>query len=82
MNPGGKLFIRDGITDLKNQHHATLATEKWSTKILGFNKTENQLHFFSSTFIKEIADSENLDYQMIAHSDTTSNVLFILKKHA
>lgn len=79
LNEGGQIFIRDGITD-SPQHAATLSTEKWSTQLLGFNKAEQPLHFFSSSFIHQIAASENLSCQMISHSEHTSNVLFILQK--
>ncbi len=80
LNAGGILFIRDGITDFAGQHEATLKTEKLSTGVFNFNKTANDLHFFSARFIEEMARANQMDYQMIRHSDTTSNVLFILRK--
>lgn len=80
LNSGGIIFIRDGITDAAHGHSKTLKTENLSTKIFGFNKTENDLNFFSSDFIRSIAQENSLEYEMIPHSAKTSNVLFILRK--
>lgn len=77
----GIIFIRDGITDFKDKHNKTQWTEKLSTGLFGFNKKENEFHFFSSDFIVRFARDHGLSYHMETHSDNTSNVLFILKKN-
>lgn len=80
LNNNGILFIRDGITDLKDRHGLTKTTEFLSTRLFSFNKKENDLHFFSSAFIRQFAQQNNLTVEMQEHSGKTSNVLFILRK--
>ncbi len=79
LNPDGILVIRDGVSD-DQKHSQTKITELLSTKIFSFNKKENQLHFFPSTFIHQIAASHQLKLEEFTHSTTTSNRLFILRK--
>lgn len=80
LNPGGILFIRDGITDLTEKHKNTKTTEKLSTGLFAFNRKEDEFHFFSSQDIRDFASKHGLGYEMQAHSNNTSNVLFILRK--
>ncbi len=80
LSENGLLIIRDGITDLNKRHETTLKTEKYSTSIVGFNKKTRDFNFFSSQFIKEFANKNNLEYKMEEQSQKTSNVLFILTK--
>lgn len=80
LNPGGILFIRDGVTDLDGRIKNTERTEKLSTKLFKFNKTENDLEFLKISEIKAFAEQNNLTFELLEHSKTTSNVLFILRK--
>lgn len=80
LNPGGILFIRDGVTDLDGRIKNTERTETLSTKLFKFNKTENDLEFLKISEIKAFADKNNLTFELVEHSKTTSNVLFILRK--
>ena len=80
LTENGIIIIRDGITDLEERHQKTQLTELFSTKLLSFNKKEDDFHFFSSESIKIFAKKYNLSYQMEEQSSKTSNVLFILKK--
>lgn len=80
LNENGLIFIRDGITDNPERHMLTQRTEKYSTSIAKFNKTTNQLFFFSSEDIFKFAKENKLKCQMIEQSKKTSNVLFILQK--
>jgi len=80
LNDNGLIFIRDGITDYADRHVFTEKTEKYSTSIAKFNKTTNQLSFFSSEDIFKFAEKNHLKCQMIEQSKKTSNVLFILQK--
>ncbi len=80
LNDNGIIFIRDGITDLEKRHKTTRNTELFSTKILQFNKKEDEFHFFSSDFIKSFATQNKLAFEMAEQSQKTSNVLFILRK--
>lgn len=78
--PGGIILIRDGITDLEGRHERTRLTEKFSTRLLKFNKASAPLNFFSSKDIVNFARNKNMTYKMIEQSPKTSNVLFILDK--
>ena len=81
LSEDGIIFIRDGITDLNSRHNRTKKTEKYSTKIINFNKTTNDLTFFSSEEIFNFAKKNNASCKMIQQSKRTSNVLFILRKN-
>ena len=76
----GIIFIRDGIADDRNHHKNTERTEFFSTKLLGFNKTTADLHFFTRSFIELFAQNNKLSCEIIPQSKTTSNHLFILRK--
>ena len=78
----GMILIRDGITDLEERHFVTEKTERYSTQIIGFNKTTDALSFFSSKDIFNFANKEGLNCEMIEQSKKNSNVLFILRKRA
>ena len=80
LNPGGILFIRDGVTDLDGRIKNTERTETLSTKLFKFNKTANDLEFLKISEIKAFAEKNNLTFELAEHSKTTSNVLFILRK--
>ncbi|MEO6685834.1 MAG: class I SAM-dependent methyltransferase, partial [Dyadobacter sp.] len=80
LNPGGIIFIRDGITDLKEKHKNTERTEALSTGLFSFNKKDSEFHFFSSSDIRTFAKKNQLDFEMQEHSKNTSNVLIILRK--
>jgi hypothetical protein len=58
----------------------TKITEILSTNVFGFNKSENPLEFISEIQINEFAKSKNMSVEFIKHSNTTSNVLIILRK--
>ena len=78
LNKGGVLIIRDGDTSLHERHHRTEQTEKWSTEILKFNKTDGPLCFLSKGEIEEIAISNSMDIQIRESNSQNSNTLFIL----
>lgn len=80
LNPGGILFIRDGVTDLDGRIKNTERTEQLSTKLFKFNKTENELEFLKISVIRSFAEEKNLTFELMEHSKTTSNVLFVLRK--
>lgn len=80
LNENGIIFIREGITDLTTRHKRTLRSEWFSTRLLGFNKTETELCFLSRDFIEDFAKKNRLSCKMKEQSATTSNVLFILQK--
>ena len=81
LDSGGILVIRDGDKELEERHKGTKITEFFSTKLFGFNKTSGQgLSFLSGTFIKEIAETQEMEYSKVDNTKHTSNVIFVLKK--
>lgn len=80
LEPGGRLIIRDGVEDLAQRHQGTRRTEKWSTQIIGFNKTQNELHFINRSFVTEWAVNNNMQLQVIDNTKNTSNLIFVLDK--
>ena len=80
LNSNGIIIIRDGVSDYIERHKKTILTEFLSTKILNFNKKNQELCFFAINDIKNFASKNNLSFEMIDHSKKTSNVLFVLKK--
>jgi len=80
LAPGGVLILRDGIKELKERHEGTKRTEVWSTRILGFNKTQNALHFLSRAFIEQWAAEKNMSVATLDLTRKTSNLIFVLHK--
>lgn len=81
LNEGGMLIIRDGDSDLKERHEGTVWTEKFSTQIIGFNKTTNEnLTFLSGTDIENIAHEYGLRVERVDLTQKTSNIIFIIRK--
>lgn len=80
LNPGGILFIRDGVTDDTGRHKNTRLTEWMSTKLFSFNKKRGPFHFFSREDIRQLAARYGLEVEERTHSEKTSNMLFILSR--
>ena len=80
LNAGGRIIIRDGDSGKAERHKATAMTEVWSTKIVGFNKTDGGLHFTSTPELARIARELGMEIHA-AHKDTrTSNTVYILSR--
>ncbi len=77
---GGTLIIRDGVEELKERHKGTKRTEMFSTRIFNFNKTQNELHFISRSFIENWAQQKGLTVSVIDNTKKTSNLIFVLRK--
>jgi 1-acyl-sn-glycerol-3-phosphate acyltransferase len=80
LNDGGVLIIRDGDSSVEEKHNRTMLTEKWSTRIMKFNKTDGPLCFLSRNMIAGIAEAEGMDLQCLKNGGSTSNTMFILTK--
>ncbi len=80
LSENGMIIIRDGDRDLQERHKGTKLTELFSTKIIGFNKTENQLHFISRSEIENFAAKHNLKAEVIDNTKLTSNIVMVLRK--
>ncbi len=80
LTDNGLMFIREGITNLEEKHKKTQLTEFFSSKVMGFNKKENDFHFISVEYVQAFAAKHRMRFEMQEHSRNTSNVLFILRK--
>jgi len=76
--PNGMIVIRDGDASLQKRHRGSVLTEIFSTKS-GFNKTRNDLNFITSDFIRQFAEKEGLDFEIIDNTNLTSNLIYILR---
>lgn len=81
MNDGGVLLIRDGDTSVKQRHARTEQSEKWSTRILKFNKTNGPLCFLSKEQILDISQRNNMNMEIVESDKQNSNTLFVLKRN-
>ncbi len=80
LSEKGILIIRDGIKDLDKKHKGTELTEVFSTKIFGFNKTNNELHFISRQFLDDFASQNHLKMKIIDNTKYTSNIVAVFSK--
>ncbi|HTM64691.1 MAG TPA: 1-acyl-sn-glycerol-3-phosphate acyltransferase [Flavipsychrobacter sp.] len=80
LNENGMLIIRDGISELQKRIEGTRRTEVWSTKIMKFNKTQNELHFISRAFIEAFAQERNMSIEVMDLTKYTANLTFVLRK--
>jgi 1-acyl-sn-glycerol-3-phosphate acyltransferase len=79
LDSGGVLLIRDGDSS-HERHKKTLETERWSTRILKFNKTRNPLFFFPGEMLFDWAAKYNVQPEIISVSKTTSNTIWKINK--
>lgn len=80
LNSNGFLIIRDGVSELQKRIKGTQRTEFWSTKIMKFNKTQNDLHFISKAFIEQFAAKRKMKIEVKDFASYTANLTFILTK--
>lgn len=78
--PGGILIVRDGVQELQQRHEGTKRSEVWSTRIVGFNKTQNELHFLSRAFLETWASAKGMEVGVLDLSKKTSNLIFVMRK--
>lgn len=82
MNSNGTLVIRDGVAELQERIKGTKLTELFSTRIFKFNKTQNDLHYISKSFIESFATKHNLSIEILDNAKFTANLIFVLKKRS
>lgn len=80
MNPNGVIIIREGISNYAESHSKTRFTEFISTKLLKFNKHENELDFMSLEEVEMLCSKFNLESNIKQDSKSMSNVIITLKK--
>jgi 1-acyl-sn-glycerol-3-phosphate acyltransferase len=76
----GVIIVRDGDADLGKRHEGTRLTEFFSTRLLGFNKTKQELSFFSAAHLRQIVASMGACLEQIDNTKFTSNVIFVIKR--
>lgn len=77
----GKIIIRDANSEDKKHHKLTRISEWLSTSwLLGFNKKNENLSFFSVADIERIISPHDLKLKVIKSEDETSNVLYCVEK--
>ena len=80
LNPGGMIIIREGVSGSdKRRHFNTRLTERFSTKILRFNKTTGSLKFIDEEDLYELARRFNFTVEKRKDSRISSNTLFIIR---
>jgi len=81
LNDGGKIVIREGNKDLVKKQRGTAVTEFFSTRLIGFNKTDGKgLSFLSGSQIRELALAHQLNYQEMDDTKYTSNMIFVMSR--
>ena len=80
LNPGGMLLVRDGDSSQKEKHNHTINSEKWSTKIVKFNKTDGPLCFLNQEQLSAIAQTKGVTMEVVSCDATNSNTLFKFTK--
>lgn len=78
--PGGMLIIRDGDARGTAKHRVTRFTELLSTRLLEFNKKENDLCFPAHELFARLAARHHMEIEQRANDRFTSNTIYILKK--
>ena len=78
LNPNGVIIVRDGDASQKEKHDKIEQTEVWSTKILKFNKTSEQLSFVNSEWMCRFAEDNNLNIKIRSCDKDSSETLYIL----
>lgn len=78
--PGGMLIIRDGDAGGTAKHRVTRFTELLSTRLLDFNKRENDLCFPTHEQFIRVAERFHLEIEQRANDRFTSNMIYILRK--
>ena len=80
LNNGGMLIVRDGDASCSREHGHINETERWSTKIIGFNRTREELTFVTRDWMVRFAEEHNLDIKVKRCDEVTSQTLYIFKK--
>ena len=75
LNPNGKIIIRDGDSSKQQKHKTTELTEKWSTGIVKFNKTDGDLYFTCTNNITEITTRLGMNTEILNNDTVTSNTI-------
>ena len=82
LNPDGAIIVRDGDAGQDKKHEKIKQTEVWSTQILKFNKTSEQLSFVNAGWMQQFAEENNLAIKIRKCDKDSSETLYILTKNS
>src|SRR5690606_26482984 len=71
LNNNGQIIVRDGVSELIDRIKKTKMTELFSTRIFGFNKTQNQLHYISRSMIDDFAARHHMQVEVLDNAKMT-----------
>ncbi len=74
------ILVRDGDSSDSQKHAKIENTEKWSTRIIKFNKTTENLAFADSIKMKEFAMANHLNLQIRKCDKESSETLYVFRK--
>lgn len=80
LSGNGCIIVREGDSSSKKRHRLTEETERWSTRIIRFNKTCGALHFPTSEWMNSFAERYNLHFEIRDNNRYTSNTIYIFRK--
>ena len=80
LKTGGMIIVRDGDAGQTEKHEKIKTTEVWSTQIIKFNKTTDELTFVSEHWMKEFAQLNELDIKIRRCDKDSSETLYILTR--
>lgn len=80
LNNGGMILIKDSDKSIKDRHRKNEKVEKWSTKIMNFNKIFGKMEFMDRHQIQLFAASAGLSMYVDRWNIKSNETLFILKK--
>ena len=78
LKPNGMIIVRDGDASQTEKHGKIKQTEVWSTKIIKFNKTTQQLSFVNAEWMRQFADEHHLSIKIRSCDENSSETLYIL----
>jgi 1-acyl-sn-glycerol-3-phosphate acyltransferase len=77
VTAGGMVIVRDGDSSEQSRHRGTERTEKWSTRLVKFNKTSGELHFTSTERILAAAAKAGFGVRIVDDTVKTSNKIYV-----
>lgn len=80
LRPDGMIIIREGDSSQGTKHQSVIHTEKWSTQIIRFNRTTGPLNFISSSWMRQFAESHQLNLKIEQCDKSTSQTIYMITK--
>ncbi len=83
LKPQGMIIVRDANAEMQKKHQRTQLTEFLSTKVLAFNKTQDdkkQLYFITKQQLLSFLDQEQAQVDILDNTKYLSNLVYLIKK--